>query len=106
MSQTGRAFETDNKEVHRILYELTLGTDAADCIKTYRQRNNGRAACIALCDHYNGPAEGEKHVTVLRANIDQAFYKNESTFSFERYTTCLKHAFDTLCHYNQPKSNF
>ena len=34
-SYNGRAFETDNKEVHRILYELTLGKDAADCIKTY-----------------------------------------------------------------------
>ena len=29
-SDTGRAFETDNKEVHRILDELTLGTDVED----------------------------------------------------------------------------
>ena len=42
---------------------------------------------------------------VLRANIDQAFYKNESTFSFERYTTRLRHAFDILRQYNQPKSD-
>ena len=42
---------------------------------------------------------------VSPANIDQAFYKNESTFSYDRYTTCLKHAFDTLWQYNQPKSD-
>ena len=102
---TGRVFETDNKEVHRILDEITLGTDAADWIDTYRHRQNGRSAWIALCEHYDGPAEGDKHVTVSCANTDQAFYKNESTFSFERYSTRLKHEFDTLQKYNLPKSD-
>ena len=37
VSYTARAFETDNKEVQRILDELALGTDAADWIKTYRR---------------------------------------------------------------------
>ena len=37
--------------------------------------------------------------------MDQAFYNNESTFYFEIYATCLKHAFDTLRKYNQPKSD-
>ena len=104
-SHTGRAFDTDNKEVHRILDELTLGTVAADLIKTYLHHHDSRAAWIALFEHYDGPAEGEKRVTVSRANIDQAFYKNESTFSFERYTARIKQKFDTLPQYNQPKSN-
>ena len=60
MSHTGRAFEINNKEVHRILDELTLGKYMADFIKTYRQRHDGREAWIALCEHYDGPAEGEK----------------------------------------------
>ena len=63
-SHTGREFETDNKEFHRILYELTLGIDAVEWIKTYRFRHDGRAAWIALCEHYYGPAEGDKRVTV------------------------------------------
>ena len=84
-SHTERVFETDNKEVNRILDELTLGADAAKWIKTYRRCHDGRAACIALCERCDGPAEGDKHVTVSRADIDQTFYKNESTFSFERY---------------------
>ena len=58
-----------------------------------------------MCEHYYGPAEGDKRVTVSRSNIYQAFYNNESTFSFERYTTRLKHAFETLSQYNQPKSD-
>ena len=104
-SHTGREFETDNNEVHRILDELTLGTDVTDWIKTIRRRHDGRAAWIALCEHYDDPTEGDKHVTVSRANIDQAFYENDPTFYFERYTTRLKHAFDTLRQYNQPKSD-
>ena len=77
----------------------------SDWIKTYRLRHNGREACIALCEHYDGTAEGDKHVMVSRANINQAFYKNESTFSFERYTARIKHAFNTLRQYNQPKGD-
>ena len=74
-----------------------------DWIKTYFRRHDGREARIEFCEHYDGPADGDKRVTVSRANTDQAFYKNESTFYFERYKTCLKHTFDTLQQYNQPK---
>ena len=58
-----------------------------------------------MCEHYDGLAEVYKRVTVSHANIDQAFYKNEPTFSFERYKTPIKDAFYTLRKYNQPKSN-
>ena len=34
-SHNGREFETENREVHRILDEINLGTDAADWIKTH-----------------------------------------------------------------------
>ena len=54
-SHTGRAFETDNKEVHRILDELTLGTDAAEWIKTHRLRHDGRSDWIVLCENYDDP---------------------------------------------------
>ena len=39
-----RTHERDNKEVHRILDELTLGTDAADWIKGFRRNQDGRSA--------------------------------------------------------------
>ena len=74
-------------------------------MKTYCHSHDVRASWIALYEHYNVITEGDKSVIVSRSNIDQAFYKNESTFSFERYTTRLKHVFDTLRQYNQPKSD-
>ena len=52
-SHTGREFDTDNKEVHRILDEFTLVIDVADWMKTYLRHHYGRAAWIILCEHYN-----------------------------------------------------
>ena len=101
----GRAYEVDNKEVHRLIEELTNGTDASDWIKSFRRSRNGKGAWNALCEHYDGPAEGDKRITIARSNIQQAFYKNEQIFSFEKYSTRLKRAFDTLRQYNQPKSD-
>ena len=80
----GRAFKHDNQEVHRILDKLTLGTDAADWIKAFKRSQNGKSAWNALVAHYDGPAEGDKRVAIARSNIQSAFYKNESTFSFEK----------------------
>ena len=99
----GRAFAVDNKAVHTYLTELTNGTDADQWIKHHKRSQNGRQAWIDLCNHYDGPAEGDKRVTVARSDINSAHYKNESAFTFEKYSTVLRKAFSTLETYNQPK---
>ena len=100
----GVAYTADNKTVHTVLTELTNGTDADTWIKQHRRSQDGRAAWRDLCTHYDGPAEGDKRVTVARNDIKIVHYRNESTFSFEKYSSRLKHAFTTLSTYNQPKS--
>ncbi len=100
----GAAFDTDNTSVHQILTELTTGTDADHWIRDHRRTQNGRAAWQALCGHYDGAAEGDKRVTVARSDINIVHYRNESSFSFEKYSTKLKKAFSTLAQYGQPKS--
>jgi hypothetical protein len=104
-SHDARSFTVDSQTVHRTLEELTIGTDAAEWIKEYRRGRRGREAWIALCGHYDGPAEGDKRVAVARSNISKTFYKNETTFSFEKYSTRLKKSFDMLRQYGQPKSH-
>jgi hypothetical protein len=100
---TGAAYIRDNKQVHTYLTELTNGTEADQWIKEYRRTHDGRAAWIALCNHYDGPAEGDKRVTVARSDITLVHYRNESSFSFEKYSTRLRKAFTTLRDYGQPK---
>jgi hypothetical protein len=101
---TGAAFVTDNKVVHQFLTELTNGTDADNWIRPHRRTQDGRAAWQDLCAHYDGDAEGDKRVTVARHDIKIIHYRNESSFSFERYSTRLKKAFATLAQYGQPRN--
>ncbi len=100
----GATYQADNRQVHQILTELTNGTDADIWVKQHRRTQDGRAAWTTLCGHYDGPAEGDKRVTVARHDLKIIHYKNESSFSFEKYSSKLKKAFDTLDQYQQPKS--
>ena len=102
-NHTGAAYSADNVTVHQILTELTNGTDADQWIKQHRRTQNGRAAWTGLCNHYDGPAEGDKRVAIARHDVKIVHYRNESSFSFEKYSTRLKSAFTTLSTYNQPK---
>ena len=48
----------------------------------------------ALNDHYNG--------SVANSDLDKLFYRNESTFSFNKFVTKLKEGFNTLEQYGVP----
>jgi hypothetical protein len=100
---TGAAYVSDNRAVHAYLTELTNGTDADQWIRDHSRTRNGREAWIALCRHYDGPAEGDKRVTIARSDINLIHYRNETSFSFEKFSTRLRKAFTTLATYNQPK---
>jgi hypothetical protein len=100
----GATFTADNRTVHQILTELTNGTDADIWVKQHRRTQDGRAAWNTLSGHYDGPAEGDKRVTVARHDLKIIHYRNESSFSFEKYSSKLKKAFDTLEQYQQPKT--
>ena len=99
-NHTGASYSTDNKTVHQTLTELTNGTDADQWIKQHRRTQDGRAAWLGLCNHYDGPAEGDKRVAIACHDINIIHYRNESSFSFEKYSTRLKSAFTTLATYN------
>ena len=99
----GIAYNTDNKAVHSFLMEFTNGTDADQWIKEFKHAQDGRGAWLNLCRHYDGPAEGDKRVTVARSDIGLVNYRNESSFSFEKYSTRLRRSFTTLSQYRQPK---
>lgn len=95
----GVVFRNDSQRVLLIIKSLTTGTDAENWIKGI---SCGRMAMRALQDHYDGSAEAEKRKEAARADIKSLFYKNESSFSFERYINRLKKSFDTLEKYGVP----
>ena len=95
----GTAFDRDTQQVLKILQELTLGTDAEDWI---RDIDCGRRAMAALQDHFDGAAEGERRKQQAKAELATLFYRNESSYTFEKYATKLKNSFDILARYKVP----
>ena len=49
-----------------------------------------------LLNNYDGKSEDERRKQVSKDNIKRSFYRNEATFSFEKYVTNMKHKFNVL----------
>ena len=98
-SLVGNMFTRDSRKVIDILKELTLGTDANIWIKGIKC---GRKAIQGLQAHYNGTSEGARRKQVARADLNKIFYKNDTTFTFEKYVKNLKEIFNVLEIYGDP----
>ena len=96
---SGSMFTRDSKKVLTLLKELTNGTPAETWMKGKRC---GRDAMEALQSHYDGKAEGERRKAIARADFDNLFYKNETTFPLEKYTTKMKECHTILDKYGVP----
>ena len=96
---TGTMFKCDSKHVLQILKERTNGTQAKDWMNG---NSFSRTNMIALKDHYDGTAEGERRMIVAKADLAKLFYQNKSTFSFEKYVTKLLTIFNILEKYKFP----
>lgn len=96
---TGAMFQCDSKKLLGLLKELAIGSNAETWIKGARC---GRDAMMALQEYYDGESEGERRKQVARADLEKLFYRNESTFSFEKYVTKLQHIFNVLKQYKVP----
>ena len=55
-----------------------------------------------LHTHYDGTSEGSRRKRVSRSDLKKIFYKNETTFTFEKYVTKLKGIFNVLGKYSVP----
>ena len=52
--------------------------------------------------HYDGISEGARRKQVARADLKKIFYKNETTFTSEKYVTKLMGGFNALGKYVVP----
>ena len=95
----GYLYNKDNATVGNIIREFCLGTEAESWIKNIK---GGRESMTALQDHYDGPDEGKKRLTSARARLDKLFYRNEATFSFEKFVTSLNDIYNIHERYYEP----
>ena len=92
-SLVGNMFTRDSGKVLDVLKELTLVNDTETWIKYIKC---GRKAMQKLQDHYDVTSEGAQMKQVARADLKKIFYKNETTFTFEKYATKIKGIFNVL----------
>lgn len=92
----GRHFNLDNMTAYRLLSDLVNGTSGYTWISSFDRAQNGRAAWLALVEHYEGGGQREKRMSAAVAAIKALHYKNESVFSFEDFSRKLIQAYRDL----------
>ena len=102
--QNGPEWKVDNKTVMNILYSA-VNQPRADgqensnrsiitWIQEYNARGDGRLAVQAFKRQYEGAAATNNREVLSKAKVTQLHYKDEAVFSFERFVSELKDAFD------------
>jgi hypothetical protein len=92
----GRHYNLDNMTAYRLLSDLVNGTSGYTWISNYDRAQDGRAAWLALVEHYEGGGQREKRMSAAVATIKALHYKNESIFSFEDFSRKLIQAYRDL----------
>ena len=95
----GNMFSHENKKVLAIIKQLTVDTYAETWMKG---KGCGREAMMALKNHYYGKSQGERRKQMAKDDIKRLFYRNETTFYFQKYVTKMRQTFNVLYNYNVP----
>ena len=56
----------------------------------------GREVMLEFQNHYDGKSEGEHRREVAKDNLKRLFFRNETTFSFDKYVTKTKQKLNVL----------
>ena len=95
----GLTFNLDSKRVLTLLKELCLETEAETWFR------NIKCDCVAmkaLQIHYDSPDESKRRKEEARSKLKNVYYKQEGTFTFEKFVTNLYDAFQILEKYGEP----
>jgi len=84
----GLEYEDDNGRVFDYLKSWTLNGPAWTWIRSFNTMRNGRAAWLALLEHFEGDAQRDRVKDAAYAAISQAHYfGDKKRFSFKTYVT-------------------
>jgi len=93
----GEAYQTDNRSMYCKLKAFLVDTPGWAWIEPFDATEDGHGAYTAWCDHYNGCGElTSKHTALVKAKLNQLFYKNEKSMTFESYSEQLRLCFQML----------
>jgi hypothetical protein len=87
-----RQYHDDSRGVYLWFKDLLTKTEGQTWFEKVKN-DNGRAAHLLLGEHYAGEAHNQRHATSALAKLEHLDQRNESSFPFEKYLTCLNEAF-------------
>ena len=105
----GNIFHEDARTVYQLITSFTNGTAAEEYIKAGfprgRCHNNGRLAFQSLRSHYGGVGYLSRRIARAESLEASLFYKNESTFNFESFSSRIEEMFNIYKEENQEKTD-
>ena len=97
MTLTGQEFQQDARTVHKIIMKnVHEDSDAYTYIKTLIRHRNGRKDIKALRERYSSDATKQAIINKAKNDLQNLTYKNERSFSFEKFSSKLQKAYDEL----------
>ena len=97
MTLTGQEYQQDARTVHKIIMKnVHKDSDAYTYIKTLIRHRNGRRDIKALRERYSSDATKQAIINKAKNDLQNLIYKNERSFSFEKFSSKLQKAYDEL----------
>ena len=105
----GPGYDTHNRAVWDKIQNCCIRNTVYNWIREFEANEYGRSMWMVLIQHYEETNSENKHVVLSIQAISlhpqpRLFYKNEHTFLFTKYTSCLQAEFVEITKYrNQVK---
>lgn len=102
----GREYIQDAEIVHKIILQnITADSDAYTYVKRLIRNRNGRRSWLALRERYSGDAARQTVINQAKKSLQNLRYKNERSFTFEKFSAKLQAAYDELEENNRGEHN-
>ena len=103
---TGQEYQQDARTVHKIIMKnVHEDSDAYTYIKLLIRQRNGRMDIKALRERYSSEATKQAIINKAKNDLQNLCYKNERSFSFEKFSSKLQKAYDELEDNGRPVNN-
>ena len=97
MTLTGQEFLQDARVVHKIILKnIVEDSDAYTYVKQLIRHRNGRRDIKALRERYSSDASKQAIINSAKKTLKTLCYKNERSFSFEKFSSKMQRAYDEL----------
>ena len=106
MTLTGVEFSQDARTIHKIILKnVHEDSDAYTYVKPLIRHRNGRRDILALRERYSSDATRQNTINKAKVDLSTLRYKNERSFSFEKFSAKLQKAYDDLEEARRPVNN-